>query len=458
MRVLFVEPRIPYPSRFNAVGFHIGILSMIASLQRSLHEVSCDFISLQLEDLLGLNPSIEQKLDQVEPGIVCITAITASFPDALQIAATAKQRDITVILGGVYPTLNAEQILETSPAVDFVVLGEGETTIVELIAALSRGVVPRQVKGIALRSTHGIVRTQKRRLLNLKELPIPAYGAAPIELYQSFGVSGSVETTRGCPYSCLFCSLHDVWGSRYRKKPVSRVVDELVTLSRLGFREVTVWDSLFGLDRDHTLQLCRAVENQGLDLALQVQTRVDTLNENLLRAMYRAGVREIIIGVERIDTRSLLGMGKAADGVLWREYTKEVVCLAANMGYLVHPIFMLGWPGETPESLEELVRFAVEMGHLARVEPFVAFTTPHPGSRLWGCSSEMGLYLLTTDLTKYIHLYPVAVPLSLGPDAIRLLVEAHNTIRVESRMTHRNPCIDIEFVTSYVDRPWPIGN
>ena len=144
-------------------------------------------------------------------------------------------------------------------------------------------------------------------------------------------------------------------------------------------------------------------------------------------------------------------MNKTRKPSKWANTTREVIETVAGSGCIAHPVFMLGWPGDTAYKTEKLVEFVGEISSCSRVQPFVAFTTPHPGSRLWHQREALGLKVITSDLSRFIHFYPVALPLSMGDNALQILVDAHNRIRIETKMINRNPTIDLNFVLAYAD-------
>jgi len=455
MQILFVEAGVSYRSSIiSKTGVHLGLLSLASYLRDKGCDAQLSFCSMQLQHALSTTFSVEDEIRRTNPDVVCISALTSSFPRVLEIARAAKRHGSCVIIGGIFASLNSTAIIEHYPEIDIVVRGDGEATLLETLGELERQESLEHVQGLTFRQDGVAEYTPSREPLDLSTLPSPAYDLLPIDSYLKLGVPATIETARGCTFDCEFCSMVDeeMGGRRYRTKSIPRIIEEIRQVRQYGFKSSWVCDDTFTLQRARTEAICAALERDGQPLHLIVLTRLDLLDTNLLRLMHQAGIREIVLGVESVSQRSLQTMRKTTSDSNWKQRARRVIVAAGKLGFVVHPIFMLGWPGETKETLKQTVDFAVELGRHTQVEPFVSFPTPHPGSRFWRNAASLGLQLVTTDLSKYIHLYPVAVPVSLGGlDALPLLVRAHNTIRSESGTTQRNPRIDLEFVLSYVD-------
>jgi anaerobic magnesium-protoporphyrin IX monomethyl ester cyclase len=453
MRILFVEPPITdYPNPTPNTGMNLGILSLVSYLRKQGIQADFRFISEQIElATSGKLSAFRNCLESWGPNIVCISALTAHFPRAIKLAREAKKIGATVILGNIYPSMNAEEILLNSDSVDLIVIGEGELTLSELLNHMAQGSDWRNTKGIAFKSSaKGIFSSRRSSLPDLTQLPLPAYDLLPLDDCRSLGLYFTIETARGCPFRCTFCTLAEYWRG-YRMKCIEQVISELKMVQELGFHHTVFTDDTFTANRNRTISLCKAIIDEDLDLQIYVLTRIDLIDEELLDLMAAAGINEILFGVEHIDQQSLESMSKTPQPNQWADLVESKINSVASLNCTAHPVFMIGWPGDTPEKMEKMVDFAVRIGSSPYVEPFVAFATPHPGSQLWKQRDDLGLEVITSDLSKFIHLYPVAVPRSLGPEGIELMIESHNIIRSQTGMSSRNPCIELEFVLSYAD-------
>lgn len=458
MRILFIEPLVDYPVPYYFTGTHLGLLSLIAYLRKHAPSVEGNFVSLQVLKASGKDLPVARLLSDVKPNIVCLTAITSSFPHATEIAKEAKEFGSIVILGGIFASTNAQLIIANFPAFDIVVRGEGEKTLLDTISAMTQQDYDlAKIEGITFRRDGKAFSSRGSLPLKLEDIPSPAYDLIPKDLLYGLRIPATLETSRGCPYQCSFCTLVDpsMWGHYYREKPIPQVIRELHAVREYGFDRVDIADPTFGVNEARTDALCDEIAKQDLHLEFRVECRVDLLSSSLLKKMSKASINEIILGVESVDTDALASMRKTQYASTWTRQVLDVINSASTLGVTMHPVIMLGWPGETADSLHRLVDFTISLLKFGNVQPFVAFPTPHPGSRLDRHANEVGLKIITRDLTKYIHLYPVAVPTTLGVDALdalQLLVNAHNTIRLESKITYRNPVLDLSFVLSYADR------
>lgn len=458
MRILFLEPPVDYPKPYYFTGVHLGLLSIVGYLRKHAPSVKSNFVSLQVLKASGRDLPVSRLFSDLKPEVLCLTAITSSFPYATQIAKEAKEFGSIVILGGIFASANAESIITNYPVFDVVVRGEGEKTLLDTITAVTQEHYDlANIEGITFKRDGNVFSSRDRVPLEIGEIPSPAYEFAPIELLHWLKVPATLETSRGCPYRCAFCTLIDpsMWGRYYREKSISQVIRELHTVKEYGFNRVDIADATFAVNEARVIALCNEITKQRLHLECRVECRVDLLSDYLLETMSKAGINEIILGVENVDTGALSSMHKTRYPFRWRRQVLDVIRNATSLGITTHPVIMLGWPGETIDSLNRLVDFTISLLNFRNVQPFITFPTPHPGSRLDRCANELGLKVITRDLTKYLHLYPVAIPGSLGIDrlnALEVLVDAHNTIRLESKMTDRNPLLDLSFVLSYADR------
>jgi radical SAM superfamily enzyme YgiQ (UPF0313 family) len=243
-----------------------------------------------------------------------------------------------------------------------------------------------------------------------------------------------------------------IGGRRIQLKPPEQVVAELRLLRDLGISRIQITDDTFTLNHTHAEAICNLLEASGLDIEMDVLTRVDLVDGKLLKLMYRAGIRGIIFGIESSDENTLRAMNKGGKLADYKSVARDAVTKAIDTGFRVHPIFMLGWPGDTWENVAATVDFAVQIGQNELSQPFESFPTPHPGSEFWRRAKQLGLEMLTYDLTKYTHLCPVAIPNSLGGlNGLERLVEAHNSIHVATGMTYRTPVLDMTYIRSYID-------
>ncbi len=450
MRVLLVEPYLDYPVKASQVGVNIGLLSLSSYVKKHCaDEHSFFFFSQQFQRALNRSINIGPLVKKLQPDIVGINALTSNFPNAIEIADTAKRMGCFVVMGGIYPSLNATSVLQENNNIDVIVRGEGEETFLRLIKHLEAGnhsISLRSIKGISFRLKGRIISTPDQGLIPIETLPMPDYSLIEVNAHLKLDVPASVETARGCSFNCIFCSLRDFWQRCYRKKPVSNVIDEIRRLRyEHGFEKIMLVDDTLTLEKERVRTLFHNIVKEQIDATFYILTRIDMVNTRILDLMYRSGVSQILFGVEHIEKNILLSMGKTGLPTKvskWREITTKNIRSASKIGYEVHPVFMLGWPGESEKTLSNLANFIIRLNRkYTNVIPFLSFVTPHPGTRLWRLASRLGLRIIENDLSKYTHLYPVAIPYSLGVAAKERLVRAYNNIAKETNTEEWNPPI-----------------
>jgi radical SAM superfamily enzyme YgiQ (UPF0313 family) len=328
--------------------------------------------------------------------LIGITATTGLIRNAAEIAARLKVvlPQVPVVLGGVHPTVLPDEVLAL-PGVDYVVRGEGEHTLLEL----AQGKDPASIPGLSwVREGEPVHNNDRQVIDDLDSIPFPAYHLLPMDKY--YPAPGayrrlpatSLLATRGCPGHCTFC--YRIFGQRLRVRSGCNVAEEVRLLKeRYGIREIAFYDDTFTSVRKNILEFCRILCDERMDVAWSCFSRVDFVDEDLLRAMKQAGCHQIMYGFESACPEILAAIHKKTD--LERAY--EAVRLTRKAGIDIRAAFMLGNPGETPDTMEQTLRWAV------RMNPDIAvfnITTPYPGTEMHAWAKSNG-YLLTEDWNEY---------------------------------------------------------
>jgi radical SAM superfamily enzyme YgiQ (UPF0313 family) len=295
-----------------------------------------------------------------------VADIKAIDPDALTVA------------GGPHVTFRPEQTLKANPALDIVVLGEGEATIVALTEAVASGRSPDTVPGLVTRQGSQFTRTGSRPPINdLDALGQPARHLLPLGRYRTLNLPVSMITSRGCPYRCIFCVGRKMVGPRVRyRNPVS-VVDEMADLAGLGFPQINIADDLFTAKPGHCIGVCREILRRGLAIHWTSFARVDTVSANVLEKMKSAGCAGISFGVETGNPGILKTVKK---GFVLDQVT-DAVKICNDAGITPYASFILGLPGETPETLRETLVFAERLEGMGVSYGF-HLLAPFPGTEI----------------------------------------------------------------------------
>jgi radical SAM superfamily enzyme YgiQ (UPF0313 family) len=384
-----------------------GLMMLAAVLEREGFD--CDLVDLyahprRLEDLV---PDLLAR----RPDAVGISTTTSSFLGGAAIAAALKERrpDLPVVFGGVHPTSIWARLLKEYPAIDAIVVGEGEETFLELAWA---GFKPSSaLRGLAYRDAagHPVFSGPRPLIRDLDALPYPAYHklegfpkAYPLPLFNyPKSPSTTFVTSRGCPFSCSYCD-RSVFGSTFRFHSAGHLLEHLRFLRmRYGIRHVNIYDDNFLLRKERVVEFCEGLIGSKLGTTFNCIGRASVLDAPLLTLMKRAGCWMINLGVESGD-EAVIGPHRARADL---EGIREAVRLIHAAGIRAKGLFMLGIPGETESSAEATIRFAVENGFDdANLTKF----TPFPGAPIYDTIGEFGEF--TEDWEKMNCINLVFVP------------------------------------------------
>jgi len=305
---------------------------------------------------------------------------------------------------GPFVTPLGTQVVRDTPAVDFALRGEYDESLLEVVDALAAGTDAwTRVEGISVRKPDtGDVEEVGgyRHVQDLDALPFPAYDLVDFSRYHESVFrrkpAATMITSRGCPYQCVYCWFpQTIYGHKWRYQSAERVVAEMEHLYReFGVREIRIDDDIFELNRDRVLQVCRLLQEKGMDLTWAPQCRPDRMDLDLLREMKKAGCTRILYGCESASQEILDKMrknGKVEDIENATRWTKEA-------GIDVHNCFILGFPWDNRKTVEETIRYAYGLN-----AEFCQFgiATPLPGTRLLEIVEEEGALVSGDDWSRH---------------------------------------------------------
>lgn len=329
---------------------------------------------------------------KVDPLFVGISVNIASVASSCAISKVLKKNGMNIVVGGPQVTVFPEKTMRQSGA-DVGIIGEGENTILE-IADFFSGVRYdlNSIKGIAIGKGDVCVVTEKRGQLNsLDDLPFMPWELFPYKRYVQDipelkrSPVGWMSTSRGCPWDCHFCSNIHVWGRKYRSMSPERVVDEMDHLNRMfGIKAVDFREDNFTANRKRVLDICRLMQERGLNMDWVCESRVDIVDDELLSAMYTAGCRGIYFGIESGTQRVLDFLNKG----ITLEQIENAVRLCKKNRIKVIASVMLGVPTQTKDENKETVQF------VKRLSPDIVYFNPFigiPGSKTYDYIREKGL-------------------------------------------------------------------
>ena len=411
-KVVLVNPPLLKGSIRHQLYLLIGLAYLAAVLEEDEHEVTV--IDCQAQEID--HDKLRTKLASLEPDVVGITSMAPTIRSALLSAAVAKEAcpKAIVVLGGPHATFMDEQILNDEAHVDIIVRGEGEQTLLELVQNLHDSKNLHKIKGITFRNNGQIIRTPDRPLIqNLDELPRPSYKHFQLEKYRLFGRTVlPVITSRGCPFQCSFCVASQMFGKEFRARSPKNVVDELEWLRDVhGAEAFTFYDDTLTFDKKRIYEICDEIKNRNIGIPWDCQTRVDQVTKELLVKMRDAKCQQVFFGVES-------GCQKILDAVHKKttvEQNEKAIKLAKDTGLFVTISAIVGYPGETRETIKQTLDF------IRKVKPddaYLCVAAPFPGTELRKVVEEKG-YKTSSDWQFYDTITPVFENPELPPDEIR---------------------------------------
>lgn len=382
--VLVITPARPGEKRkFTAPPLGLLYLgSYIKTLGHDVKVIDADVEGYTLDELA--KKIIEEKAD-----LIGITVMTTFAANVLNICKKIKHLEPSskICLGGIHITATGTEMIEESKYVDYLVISEGEYTLKELLEALKNKTDLSKIKGLVYRGQAAgqIIKNEPRMpIQDIDSLPIPDldlienlnfknYDAAHSEGKKIVNILGS----RGCPFLCSFCAAHLVHGRRVRLRSAKKIVDEIeYNQKKYNIGYVSFKDGTFTFNHSWVKEICEEIIKRNLKIGFCINSRVNTLNEEILKIMKQAGCKTIGFGVESGSQKILDVMEKGTTV----EQIRKAFKLVNKMKFFTVAAFMIGNPGDTKETMDKTLQLAMEIKPTA-----VAFSplTAFPGTGIY---------------------------------------------------------------------------
>jgi len=303
-------------------------------------------------------PSIREFLEKERPDYLLIQMFTMTRVSSYRVVRLAKKLNpnIKIIVGGVHASVLYRQLVDNFP-IDFVVIGEGELTIVELLDALENGKPTDKIKGLAYKDKgegqlpeRKTIITETRELnKDLDDLPFPAH---ELFLTQKSKVA-NIITTRGCPFLCSFCCLHTISKRMFRKRDIDSVVDEIEHIINIfsGIEIIQLADDTFALDMKRAKNLCREIIRRGIKVKFWCSTRFKPVDLELFELLVQAGFTDVGFGLESGSPKMLKDMHK---GITQKDVL-ETFEMIKDIPITPTTFLMVGFPEESDETVKETI-------------------------------------------------------------------------------------------------------
>ena len=379
MEIVFIRPVAPFNRYIQNVP--LNYIHLAGYIRKQGHKAT--ILDMVVEED---SSQVDQYLRNKGVEIVGIGCMTCELPDALAEARRLKENHpgIKIVFGGAHPSADPEECLK-SGVVDYVIVGEGEIPLAALLDALDSGRAPKGISGVWALEQGQVIGNTPAAIPNVEELPMPAYDLLNLDQYFKLDSpwhfpksrkAVQYVSSRGCPYHCSYC--HTIHGKKYRGMSAPKVVDEIERLvSGHGVEELMIVDDIFNFDLERAKDICRSIVDRRLRVHLQFPNGVrgDRFDEELVSLMKQAGTHYMAIAIETTSDkyqkliRKHLKLDQAMQTIKWaRKYNIEVC------GF-----FMIGFPGETLEEIQETLDFAVS-APLDTI--FISLVSPFKGTVL----------------------------------------------------------------------------
>lgn len=381
MKVLLIQPRSS-DVRHQLVP-PLGLLAIGTYLKFKGYSVTI------IDRNINLN-SIRKVLDKYKPDFVGISAITGTMLlDAINVSKIVKSENIPVMWGGVHPSLLPEQTLKSN-IIDYIVIGEGEETIFQLLKAIQTKSSLYDIDGIGFIDNGSIVVNKDRSFIDISKLPITDWSLVDVEDYfQGLGECKKlirIYTSKGCPGRCTFCYNQAFHKRKWRGRDPEQIVEEVQLLvERYGADGIGFIDELWSMDISRLHKICKLFIERNLNFKWYFNARVDQYGMKDLELMYEAGCRWILFGIESGSPRVLKQIKKGIN----LERVNKMFDMCNEIGISTIASFMIGFPNETEEDLRLTSEFARKLK--ATYYDFTRYMC-YPGTELYSYAIENKLF------------------------------------------------------------------
>lgn len=394
----------------------VTLATMAAMLLRQAIEVKLNDCTVDSTDFTALKKNIAE----FKPDLLVINTATASIDSDLMCARLAKETDaqIKTLAFGLHVTVLAEEVFLQEPSLDYVIRGEPEFCLLEVVKALEHSLSLEAIKGLSYRDKISIRHNVDRGFDDdLNTLPFPDWQFINTRNYL-LPLSNEpfllVTTSKGCPHSCIFCPAKPFYGSRLRLREPKIIVDEMQYVKgRFGVSNFLIWSESFTEQRSHVVELCEEIIGRQLGVSWVANSRVDKVDPSLLALMKRAGCWMIGYGVESASQAVLDASAKNIKVV----QIEQAVQWAKQAGLQVTAHVIFGLPGETLKTGEHTIQWLKKLPvDFAQIYCAV----PWPSTPLYRIAKEKN-WIVTDNWELFEQNYSVLDIKSIAPKQVEYL-------------------------------------
>jgi radical SAM superfamily enzyme YgiQ (UPF0313 family) len=410
--ILLINPRTSKPLEVRSQFFrepNLGLLYLAAILD--LNNIPVDI--LDLEQFIDFSETeLENLIKERMAGyrIFGITSLTNTFRLSLNLARIIKaNRGNYVILGGPHVSFMYKEILEkdkkTKKLIDFICIGEAETSFLNLVKLLMQNVLNKKntnfetelksIKGLAYINSEGnLCVNSSKEVIDIENLPLPARYKLSQENY--YYTVANVIVNRGCPNQCSFCSRQNLFKTT-RIRSIKSILEEIRDiLSLQTYSHINFYDNI-NINREFFRDFCKMFIKNEINIPWGCEIRVDTISLNDASLLKEAGCQLVATGIESANEAVLRTNFKYQDP----EKVRKGVINLKKFDIAIQAYFVLGLPGETDHSFSETLEYIKSLPFEENDDLNYFVATPYPGSRLWDEKEHFGIKIFENDFSKY---------------------------------------------------------
>lgn len=423
MKVLLIDPPFKNFAGIYSLYFPLGLTYLAGAVNKAGHECRIlDMDAAEAKDgslnfsreyekygnyVTALNAPdhptwqlMRQLVKNYNPDIIGITAMTTKFGSVIQTAKFCRETlpTIPIVVGGAQASTMPE-LVASIPEVDFVLRGESDEAMPDLLQTLSKKADLHQVAGLTWKNNGKIIHNPDREFAkNLDALAVPDRQSLLNPEHYSSEDMGIMLTSRGCPFRCSYC--FHMWEKKVRYRSIPAIIEEILQVHReFKTTQFSFKDDSFTVRKKHVLELCEALQTLPFKITFNCTTRVDIIDNDLIVAMKKAGLSQISIGIESGSSRIL----KETDKDITHAQILEAAALFRKHNIFWTGYFMIGLPTETEEDILKTIKF------LRVANPCyggIGVYNPFPRTRLFDQGVAMGLLDPNPPLEHFLNTNP----------------------------------------------------
>tara|TARA_Y100000034_G_scaffold104910_1_gene131803 strand:+ start:2104 stop:3645 length:1542 start_codon:yes stop_codon:yes gene_type:complete len=470
MKILLAIP--PYThtkGEHQFIVFPLGIAYIASVLEKAGHEVKV--IDSLVEDpkpkkdkdgnfLVGLSwNSLIIKIKEFDPDVLGVSCgFTSQFKNTEKLCKLVRtfKKNIKIFGGGAHASALTDKIIKTG-LIDYAIFGEGEETVVELIEAIEGKISLSKIKGIGYKDKGKVKINEKRPFIkDLDTLPFPARHLFPMEKYFKYGQNKAhnfitkhsryttIVASRGCPYTCSFCSIHTVWERNWRPRSPENILDEIgLLVKNYNVKEIQFEDDNLTLVKDRAMKLFQGIIDRKIKISWTTPNGilVNSLDEELIKVMKKSGCYRVNLGIESGNQEVV---DKIVKKPLSLDHCRQIIKTFKKYKVPVTGFFVMGMPGETIRNINETIEF-IKQNDFDDI--LVSIASPYPGTELWDIAIKNN-YIDHDPNSASFEVKPKYSTISTKEFTAKQVEELRNKAYIEFQKSKlkRHP---LKFLTSY---------